>query len=70
MVLLVGQSWKARFRRKTGTRFFRIALKNLEFERRGAPKKEARPRGPGTPYALQRNIVRNHQKTMACFALG
>jgi hypothetical protein len=52
---------------------FRIALENLEL-RRGArnptPKKEARPKGPGTPYALRRNIVRNLQKTMRCLQFG
>jgi hypothetical protein len=37
---------------------------NLEFEGRIAPKKEARPKGPGTPYSLRRNIVRNCRKTM------
>jgi hypothetical protein len=46
--------------------FFRIALKNLEFEGAQAPKKEARPKGPGTPYSLRRNIFRNRQKTMGC----
>jgi hypothetical protein len=34
------------------------------------PKKEARPKGPGTPYALQRNICGKRQKTMVCLALG
>jgi hypothetical protein len=34
------------------------------------PKKEARPKGPGTPYALRRNIFRKRQKTMACLAFG
>jgi hypothetical protein len=33
-----------------------------------APKKEARPKGPGTPYSLRRNIVRNRRKTMGCSA--
>jgi hypothetical protein len=42
---------------------FRIALKTLKFEGM-APKKEARPKGPGTPYSLQRNIVINRRKTM------
>ncbi|MCA6118669.1 hypothetical protein J6524_27880 [Bradyrhizobium sp. WSM 1738] len=43
---------------------FRIML-------RGAfPKKEARPMGPGTPYALRRNIFRKRQKTMVCLAIG
>jgi hypothetical protein len=39
---------------------------------RGAlgPKKEARPKGPGAPYALRRNIVRKRQKTMVCLAFG
>ena len=31
-----------------------------------APKKEARPKGPGTPYSLRCNIVRNCRKTMGC----
>jgi hypothetical protein len=34
------------------------------------PKKEARPKGPGTPYALRRNIFRKRQKTMVCLAFG
>jgi hypothetical protein len=33
-----------------------------------SPKKEARPKGPGTPYALRRNIFRKRQKTMVCLA--
>jgi hypothetical protein len=35
-----------------------------------SPKKEARPKGPGTPYALRRNIFRKRQKTMVCLAFG
>jgi hypothetical protein len=35
---------------------------------RFSPKKEARPKGPGTPYALRRNIFRKRQKTMVCLA--
>src|SRR6478672_12138011 len=34
------------------------------------PKKEARPKRPGTPYALRRNIFRKRQKTMVCLAFG
>jgi hypothetical protein len=34
------------------------------------PKKEARPKGPGTPYALRRNIFRKRQKTMVRLAFG
>jgi hypothetical protein len=53
---------------------FRIALKNLGCERgpglKPGPKKEARPKGPGTPYALRRNIFRKRQKTMVCLAVG
>jgi hypothetical protein len=41
-----------------------------DFAGRMAPKKEARPIGPGTPYALRRNIFRKRQKTMGCFAFG
>src|SRR4051794_39589155 len=33
-----------------------------------ASKKEARPKGPGTPCSLHRNIIRNRQKTMGCCA--
>jgi hypothetical protein len=49
-----------------GNRFplFRIMLGT------SGSKKEARPKGPGTPYALRRNIFRKHQKTMACLAFG
>src|SRR5215212_8320721 len=32
------------------------------------PKKEARPKGPGAPYALRRNIFRKRQKTRVCWA--
>jgi hypothetical protein len=34
------------------------------------PKKETRPKGPGAPYALRRNIFRKRQKTMVCLAFG
>jgi hypothetical protein len=44
---------------------FRIMLRG-----RFPPKKEARPKGPGTPYALRRNIFRKRQKTMVCLAFG
>src|SRR6202035_136797 len=37
----------------------RITLKNLKFEGVVMPKKEARPKGPGVPYSLRCNIVRN-----------
>jgi hypothetical protein len=37
---------------------FRITLKNLKVEGAPAPKKEARPKGPGTPCSLRRNIFR------------
>jgi len=50
--------------------FFRITLKKLDFAGRTPPKKEARPKGPGTPYALRRNIVRNRRKTMRCLRFG
>jgi hypothetical protein len=50
---------------------FMIALLKPWNAKRGArPKKEARPSGPGTPYALRRNIVRNRQKTTASLAFG
>jgi hypothetical protein len=49
---------------------FRIALKTLEFEGAQAPKKEARPKGPGTTYSLRRNIVRNCRKTMVYSAIA
>jgi hypothetical protein len=43
---------------------------NLEFKGAQAPKKEARPKGPGTPYALRCNIVRNRRKTMVYSTTG
>nr|HEV8008849.1 hypothetical protein [Bradyrhizobium sp.] len=53
---------------------FRIALKEFWWAQpskgRFAPKKEARPKGPGTPYSLRRNIVRNRRKTMRCLRFG
>ena len=49
---------------------FRITLKTLKFDGRVAPKKEARPKGPGTPYSLRRNIVRNRRKTMRYLRFG
>jgi hypothetical protein len=33
-------------------------------------KKEARPKGPGKPYALRRNIFRKRQKSMVCWRFG
>jgi hypothetical protein len=47
----------------------RFALFRITLWARG-PKKEARPKGPGTPYALRRNIARKRQKTMVCLAFG
>jgi hypothetical protein len=44
---------------------FRIMLRG-----RFSPKKEARPKGPGAPYALRRNIFRKRQKTRVCWAFG
>jgi len=48
---------------------FRITLKtwNLRAHRaqKGSPAK-----GPGKPYALRRNIVRNQRKTMRCLRFG
>jgi hypothetical protein len=70
MALLLVVQGLARSRRKTGF-FFPGHAQKLNF--RGAcmaPKKEARPKGPGTPYALRRNIFRKRQKTMGCFAFG
>jgi hypothetical protein len=46
------------------------ALKPWNSRGRLGPKKEARPKGPGTPYALRRNIFRKRQKTMVCLAFG
>jgi hypothetical protein len=43
---------------------FRITLENVDMGG-AAPKKDARPKGPGTPL-LRRNIVRKGQKTMTC----
>src|SRR3954449_6010651 len=59
----------ARSRRKTGTHFSGSRSK-LEFKGRLAPKKEARPKGPGTPCSLRRNIVRNCRKTMVYSAIA
>src|SRR6266849_2142548 len=69
-LLLVGQCWEARSRRKTGTRFSGSHSKTRNSKGRLAPKKEARPKGPGTPYSLRRNIVRNRPKTMGCLRFG
>src|SRR3954453_12757557 len=55
----------ARSRRKTGTHFSGSRSKTWNSKGRMTPKKEARPKGPGIPYSLRRNIVRNHQKTTA-----
>src|SRR3954451_15080572 len=41
---------------------FRIALKTWSWRALQAPKKEARPKGPGAPYSLQRNIVSKRLK--------
>jgi hypothetical protein len=41
----------------------RFPLFRIMPEGRLAPKKEARPKGPGTPCSLRRNIVRNRGKT-------
>src|SRR6185437_10384914 len=60
----------ARSRRKTGTLFSGSRSKNWNSTGRSPPKKEARPKGPGTPYALRRNIVRNRRKTMRCLRFG
>ncbi|MGO8913060.1 MAG: hypothetical protein ACLQDM_27565, partial [Bradyrhizobium sp.] len=50
---------------------FRITLENLGVLKWAqAPKKDARPKGPGTPYSLRRNIVRNCRKTMRCLRFG
>src|SRR4029453_8167792 len=66
----VGHSREARCRRKTRT-LLPIALKNSGVPKaRNAPKKEAPPKRPGTPYSLQRNIVRNWPKTMRCLRSG
>jgi hypothetical protein len=53
----------ARSHRKTGTHFSGSCSGGAF-----SPKKEARPKGPGTPYALRRNIFRKRQKTMVCLA--
>jgi hypothetical protein len=34
------------------------------------PKRKPGQKGPGTPYALRRNIFRKRQKTMVCLAFG
>src|SRR4029453_10536742 len=64
----------ARSRRKTGTHFSGSRSKTWNSKRdhglTPGPKKEARPKGPGTPYALRRNIFRKRQKTMVCLAFG
>src|SRR5438105_1323065 len=61
-VLLVRTMAGARSRRKTGTHFSGSRSKP-GIQGRPAPKKEARPKGPGKPYSLRRNIVRNRGKT-------
>jgi hypothetical protein len=60
----------ARSHRKTGTHFSGSRFENLELAGALSPKKEARPKGPGTPYALRRNIVRKRQKTTVCLPAG
>jgi len=75
IALLLDQTMAgARSRRKTGTHFSGSRSKNSAraqpSNRRFAPKKEARPKGPGTPYSLRRNIIRNRRKTMRCLRFG
>jgi hypothetical protein len=48
----------------------RYPLFRIMLQGRFSPKKEARPKGPGTPYALRRNIFRKRQKTMVGLAFG
>jgi hypothetical protein len=69
-LLLVVQWWNARSRRKTGTHFSGSRFKNLEFDGAHFPEKGSPANGPGTPYALRRNIFRKRQKTMVCLAVG
>jgi hypothetical protein len=45
-------------------------LETLSLMALAALKKEARPKGPGTPYSLRRNIFRKRQKSMACCQVG
>ncbi len=53
-----------------GSTFPDHAQKNWSSTGRSPPKKEARPKGPGIPYSLRRNIVRNRRKTMRCLRFG
>jgi hypothetical protein len=74
MALLLVVQWLEAISPENRDPLFRIALKT--WNAKGAiglrlgPKKEARPKGPGTPYALRRNIFRKRQKTMVCLAFG
>src|ERR1700722_3305607 len=75
IALLLDQTMAgARSRRKTGTHFSGSRSKNSvraqPSKGRFAPKKEARPKGAGTPYSLRRNIVRNRRKTVRCLRFG
>jgi hypothetical protein len=63
--MISGQTRTAFVPRENRYPLFRIMLQG-----RFSPKKEARPKGPGTPYALRRNIFRKRQKTMVGLAFG
>jgi hypothetical protein len=63
--MIAGQTRTAFVPRENRYPLFRIMLRG-----RFSPKKEARPKRPGTPYALRRNIFRKRQKTMVCLAVG
>jgi hypothetical protein len=66
----LGQKWKRDLAGKPGPTFPDRTQKPGNSKGAQAPKKEARPKGPGTPYALRRNIVRNLQKTMRYLWFG
>src|ERR1700710_1473571 len=71
MALLLARTMAgARSRRKTGTHFSGSRSKPGILKAPVAPKNEARPKGPGVPCSLRRNIVRNRRKTTVCFAVG
>jgi hypothetical protein len=74
MALLLVVQWLERDLTGKPGPTFPDRAQNLKCERgprhQLGPKKEARPKGPGAPYALRRNIFRKRQKTMVCLAFG
>jgi hypothetical protein len=68
-LLLVVQWWTRDLTGKPGPTFPDRALK-LGIRWGAFPQKGSPAKGPGTPYALRRNICRKRQKTMVCLAFG